>query len=338
MSPERELLAPGEIAVRLPSEIDEGFLDLMKDASRRDALKWIGAASTLVAASCTRNPEAESESTKMSEITSLRMPTVYLPHGGGPWPFMPRGAFGSATTYDKMSEYLRNLSSALPLEPKALLVVSAHWEESVVTIQTSENPPLLFDYSGFPPETYQVKWPAPGSTTVAARVRALLGDAGIESAEDSSRGFDHGTFVPLSLTYPNPTIPTLQLSLKKGLDPSEHLRIGQALAPLRDEGIFIVGSGMSYHNMSGFFGRVPSSGEDSRVFHDWLKSTVLSDAQAREEALASWSKAPSARACHPREEHLLPLMVVAGAAGESRATVPFEDFLMGVHVLAAHFA
>jgi aromatic ring-opening dioxygenase catalytic subunit (LigB family) len=251
---------------------------------------------------------------------------------------MRRGAFGPEDTYDKMSEYLRKLPSLLPAEPKAVLVVSAHWEEEVVTVQSAASPPLLFDYSGFPKETYEVTWPAPGAPSVAARIKDLLAASAIEIVEDEQRGYDHGTFVPLSLTYPEPSIPTLQLSLRKGLDPEEHLRVGRALSPLRDEGVFIVGSGMSYHNMGGFFGRVPSIGSDSASFQDWLRTTVTAEVHMRNDRLARWYDAPYARACHPRQEHLLPLMVVAGSAGEGVGEVPYEDVLMGAHVLAAHFS
>jgi aromatic ring-opening dioxygenase catalytic subunit (LigB family) len=312
--------------------------DRMKDASRRDALKAFGAASAPGLFSCDREKRGKTREMTTAEIRTVRMPAVFLPHGGGPWPFMRRGAFGAENTYDKMSEYLRALPSVLLEEPKAVLVISAHWEEAVVSVQSSASPPLLYDYSGFPPETYQVTWPAPGAPKLASRVRTLLGAAGFESAEDTQRGYDHGTFVPLSLSYPEPKIPTLQLSLKKGLDPEEHLRMGMALSPLRNEGVFIVGSGMSYHNMGGFFGRVPSMNADSASFQEWLRSTITSEVEARNEGLVRWHQAPCARACHPREEHLLPLMVVAGTAVEGAGVVPYEDVLMGAHVLAAHFA
>src|SRR5690606_15330538 len=120
------------------------------------------------------------------------------------------------------------------------------------TVTTAERPPMLYDYSGFPPESYRVTWPARGNPALANRVRGLLEKAGSKTAADAKRGYDHGTFVPLKLTYPDAEIPTVQLSLKTGLDPAEHLAMGRALAPLRDEGVFIVGSGMSFHNMRAF--------------------------------------------------------------------------------------
>src|SRR6185312_5881009 len=163
----------------------------------------------------------------------------------------------------------------------------------------------------FPPESYEITWPAPGEPALAQRVRSLLAAAGFESAENAERGFDHGTFVPLKLAYPNADVPTVQLSLKKGLDPKEHLAMGRALQPLRDEGVFIVGSGMTFHNLRAFGD--PRSRPVSEAFDAWLREAATLPARERDERLAHWASAPAARLAHPREEHLLPLMVIAGA-------------------------
>jgi len=216
------------------------------------------------------------------------------------------------------------------------LVVSAHWEESVPTVMSASKPPMLYDYYGFPPESYRITWPAPGSPQLAARVREALGAAGIATAEDTQRGFDHGAFVPLKLMYPAAEIPTVQLSLKTGLDPREHIAIGKALAPLRDQGVFIVGSGMSFHNMRAF--RDGSRSPDAALFDDWLKVAVTQGASERNALLADWAKAPGARYSHPREEHLLPLMVMAGAAGEDRGQHAFSGTSFGLPISAFHFA
>jgi aromatic ring-opening dioxygenase catalytic subunit (LigB family) len=211
----------------------------------------------------------------------------------------------------------------------------AHWETTEPTVTTSPAPPLLFDYHGFPPHTYQLTWPAPGSPEVAARVRSLLGAAGIASHEDASRGFDHGVFVPLKVAFPDADIPTVQLSLRRDLDPAEHLAIGRALAPLRDEGVLIVGSGMSYHNMRGFMSGTGRA--DSERFDAWVAGLIRLSPEDRERALLAWKDAPSARASHPREEHLLPLMVAAGAAGGDAAEHSFRDDPMNVWVSALRF-
>ncbi len=265
---------------------------------------------------------------------SRRLPVVYLPHGGGPWPFVELG-FGPAGMWDSLRSYLEALPALLPEPPRAILSVSAHWEEAVPTVQSGASPELLFDYYGFPPEAYTLTWPAPGAPAVAARIRELLAAAGLPSAEDRSRGFDHGTFVPLKVAWPGAEVPTLQLSLIRGLDPAAHLALGRALAPLRDEGVLILGSGMSFHNMRAFGAR--GALEVSERFDRWMGSACGKPAAERDRELTAWSRAPEARNCHPREEHLLPLMVVAGAAGEDVGSVPYSDVLMGVRVSAVHF-
>ncbi|APR79783.1 Hypothetical protein A7982_05130 [Minicystis rosea] len=277
--------------------------------------------------------EADPQGARRAPAGGARMPVVFLPHGGGPWPFVDLGM--NQAELDDLAGYLRSIRGVPQTPPKALLVVSAHWEEAVPTVMTSERPPMLYDYYGFPPASYEITWPAPGDPKLAARVRDLLGAAGFSTASDAQRGFDHGTFVPLKLTYPEATIPTVQLSLKRGLDPAEHLAMGRALAPLRDEGVLIVGSGMTYHNMRGFRG--PQGRPVSEAFDAWLRETTTADPDTRDRGLAAWERAPSARLAHPREEHLLPLMVIAGAAGADRGTTAYSGSVLGVRVSAYHF-
>lgn len=264
-----------------------------------------------------------------------RMPAIYLPHGGGPWPFVDLGAFVKAEEVRSLAEYLRGLVASLPERPRAMVVVSAHWEARVPTVMTSPRPPILYDYYGFPPESYAITWPAPGHPELAARVRTLLDAAGIPSAEDAARGFDHGTFIPLKLSFPDADVPTIQLSLQEGLDPARHVAIGRALAPLRDEGVLLVGSGMSYHNMRGF--NHAQGLADSEVFDAWLQRAASSEPGERDAALTGWTSAPAARRVHPREEHLLPLMVMAGAAGADRGRVTYSDRFGGVRITAVQF-
>jgi aromatic ring-opening dioxygenase catalytic subunit (LigB family) len=262
-----------------------------------------------------------------------RMPAVYIPHGGGPWPFVDVG-FGSRGELDALAAYLRGVRAAPPRPPRALLVVSAHWEEPVPTVMSGAAPPMLYDYYGFPPASYELTWPAPGDPALAARVRALLGAAGFATAENPTRGYDHGTFVPLKLAYPDAEVPTVQLSLKRGLDPEEHLAMGRALAPLRDEGVFVVGSGMTYHNLRAFG---PQAGPVSRAFDAWLQEAATQERPERDRRLARWATAPSARQAHPREEHLIPLMVIAGAAGEDRGRVAYDGTLVGLRLSGYQF-
>jgi aromatic ring-opening dioxygenase catalytic subunit (LigB family) len=304
-----------------------------KGITRRDGiLAALGATASLVPG-CTPQDSSAREGSPMTTNSSSRFPVVYLPHGGGPWPFVEM-RLGSQAERDEMASYLRALGTVLPAQPRAVLVISAHWEESKPTVMTNPSPPLFFDYYGFPEAAYQLTWPAPGAPELAKRVRGLLDAAGIESGEDAARGFDHGTFVPLKLTYPAADVPTLQLSLKAGLDPKEHLAIGRALAPLRDEGVFIVGSGMSYHNMRGFGANGRPASE---AFDAWLGTTIAADPQARDEGLTSWAAAPAARDSHPREEHLLPLMVIAGAAGADIGKHTFSGSFAGVRCSGYQF-
>ncbi|RMG13060.1 MAG: dioxygenase [Deltaproteobacteria bacterium] len=245
--------------------------------------------------------------------------------------------WGPRDTWERLRAFLEATGRRFA-HARALLVVSAHWEAPVVTVQSSPRPPLLYDYYGFPPHTYALRWPAPGAPELARRARMLLRAAGIESAEDPERGFDHGVFVPLKVAFPDAHLPTFQVSLVEGLDPALHLRIGEALAPLRDEGVLIVGSGMSFHNL-GLFGRSadPAVDEASRAFDAWLEAVCTGDPDERAAALEHWETAPYARLCHPREEHLLPLLVAAGAATGELGRHLFRDKVMGSWISAFEF-
>jgi aromatic ring-opening dioxygenase catalytic subunit (LigB family) len=262
----------------------------------------------------------------------MRQPTLFIPHGAGPCFFM-EWSRGPADAWDKTAAWLKGLVADLPERPTAILVVSGHWEEPVFTVGSAAKPPMLFDYYGFPEHTYQLTFDAPGAPALAARVRDLLGQAGFETGEDSQRGYDHGVFVPMKLVTPEADIPVLQLSLEAGLSPERHLAAGRALAPLRDEGVLIVGSGMSWHNMRGFS---PAFTGKSRAFDAWLADAVA-DPASRNQALAQWGAAPFAREAHPREEHFAPLFIAAGAAqGEPGRTV-FHDEVMDVALSGFEF-
>lgn len=266
-------------------------------------------------------------------MAQTRQPVVFVPHGGGPWPFVDLGM--PADELAALAGYLRSVAEGPTERPRALLVISAHWEALVPTVMTSTHPPMLYDYYGFPPEAYTVTWPAPGAPDVAARTRALLDAAGFQSGIDAERGFDHGTFVPLSLTYPSAEIPALQLSLVRGLNPVTHLALGRALQPLRDEGVFIIGSGLSFHNLRAFFGG--GAAHEAQQFDAWLRDTMQQEPPVREARLTQWAEAPSARVCHPREEHLMPLLVAAGAAGDDACTLAYNGTLGGHRNSAFHF-
>jgi aromatic ring-opening dioxygenase catalytic subunit (LigB family) len=248
------------------------------------------------------------------------------------------GLFGPPENWATLADWLGKIGQRLP-GPRAVLVITAHWEAVRPTVSSAAQPGMLYDYQGFPPETYRLSYPAPGSPTVARRVRDLLGDAGIVSDDNPQRGFDHGTFVPLMLIYPAANVPVVQLSLQRNLDPGIHLAIGRALQPLRKEGVLILGSGMSVHNMPGF--RAPNAEHEKNAadFDRWLTDAVTdSDPQRRNEQLASWQSAPGGIASHqPTAEHLAPLFVVAGAAGADLGRRSYHEQLMGLAISGFEF-
>ena len=266
--------------------------------------------------------------------TSNRQPAIFLPHGGGPCFFMD-WTWGPADTWHKTQRFLEGLAATLPTTPRALLVVSGHWEEPAFTASSAAQPRLIFDYSGFPEHTYQLTWPAPGEPELAGRVAGLLGKAGLPSALSANRGFDHGVFVPLKVAFPEAQVPVVTLSLAASLDPALHLAAGRALAPLRDEGVLIVASGMSFHNLRGYFR--PETPERAHAFDEWLTKAVESPSSDRDKLLRDWRNAPFATYAHPREEHLIPLLVAAGAGGEAPGRRIFSDEPMGAAISAYRF-
>ncbi|MBB3228548.1 aromatic ring-opening dioxygenase catalytic subunit (LigB family) [Luteibacter sp. Sphag1AF] len=265
-------------------------------------------------------------------MTTLRQPVFFISHGGGPWPWVD----GMKDIFAQTARELAALPAQLPARPRAALVITGHWEEREFTVSTARHPGMEYDYSGFPAHTYQLKYSAPGSPELAARVTELLASHGITAGQDPRRGFDHGTFVPLWLMYPEADVPVVMLSMKSGYDPEEHLRVGAMLAPLRDEGVLIIGSGLTYHNMRGF-GRDESTSV-AQAFEDYLNRAIEQpDASVRNRMLVHWEDAPAARLAHPREDHLVPLMVVAGAAGQDVGRRVFVDHAMKVAMASYEF-
>jgi aromatic ring-opening dioxygenase catalytic subunit (LigB family) len=237
---------------------------------------------------------------------------LFLSHGGGPMPLL--GDQG----HKEMVECLKDISVNIK-KPAAIIVISAHWEENVASITSGASPSLIYDYYGFPKESYAIKYPCSGEPLLASQILQLLENLGITSKLDEQRGFDHGLFVPLTIMYPDADIPCVQLSLLNNLDPAEHIKIGQALQTLDYDNLLVIGSGFSFHNMKAFF--APDTSESTAMnesFENWLLTTCSSseiDEEQRAQRLIQWTDAPAARFCHPREEHLLPLLVCYGIAG-----------------------
>lgn len=249
-----------------------------------------------------------------------------MSHGGGPMPLLG--------TNPELSKFLRGYQATVTVPIKAIVIISAHWEEAVPSVTSAAEPPLLFDYGGFPPETYRYKYAAPGDPSLARRIAALVDDAGLGPAVlRSDRGWDHGVFVPLMLAFPEAATPVVAVSLVRGGSPSVHWQLGRALRPLRDESVLLIGSGSSFHNMRGFSGQSGGVKEASAAFDAYVTAACSADATSRETRLVGWEQAPHARDCHPPggEEHLTPLFVVAGAAydEERGARVYGEDNMMG---------
>jgi aromatic ring-opening dioxygenase catalytic subunit (LigB family) len=248
-------------------------------------------------------------------------PSLYIPHGGGPCFFMddPGG------TWTGMGEFLAALPASLPERPRAILIVSGHWETQGFALTGSARPPLVYDYYGFPPHTYQLRYEVPGAPDLAARAAALLQAAGFPAGLDPARGLDHGVFVPLKVVFPEADVPVVELSLDRSLDARMHLAAGRALAPLRAEGVLLIGAGMSFHNLRALGD--PRMTGPSQQFDAWLDHAACSPGEQRTALLARWQEAPSARLAHPRHEHLLPLMVAAGASDRPGRRIYSEQVL-----------
>ncbi len=262
----------------------------------------------------------------------MRQPTYFISHGGGPWPWL-QGPF--RRQFDRLEQSLGETAREIG-KPRAVLVITGHWEEDRFTVQSAKAPGMIYDYAGFPDYTYQITYPAPGSPAVAGRVHELLTTAGIEAAMDPSRGYDHGTFTPLYVMYPDADVPIVQLSITRRYEPEQHLAAGRALRSLRDEGVVILGSGLSWHNLR-LMG--PAAQLPSAQFDAWLAETLASTPAERTTRLRNWAAAPSARLAHPREDHFVPLMVALGAAEEEPAYRVYHEtgFMGGVSASSYRF-
>jgi len=268
-----------------------------------------------------------------STNTLARQPAVFVSHGGGPcfWMDFPP-PFGPGA-FDTLRDHLAGLVATLPQRPKAVVVVTSHWEESVATVSTAAAPAMLFDYYGFPKHTYALNYPAPGSPEVAGRVVELLNEAGIPNQANAQRGFDHGVFVPMLIVDAQAQLPLVMLSIRQDFDPAKHIALGRALAPLRDENVLILGSGNTWHGPGG-----PAAARASDVFEAWvLEAVTQPDASLRNASLLTWAKAPHARDAHRRDDHFMPLLVVAGAGADDPGRRSFLDKIGGLSTSCYRF-
>ena len=257
---------------------------------------------------------------------------LFIPHGGGPLPIL------GDLRHKEIIKFLKNIKLRIN-KPSSIIIISAHWEEDEVNITSGEKPSLIYDYYGFPEKSYKITYPAPGNSKLANKINNLLKAKDINSKLNPERGFDHGVFIPLKIMYPDASITCVQISLLKNLDPTKHIEMGKALSSLMDENILILGSGMSFHNLNILLSGSESTDSDNvknKEFDDWLVNVCAGDKLKnveREKALIEWIKAPSARFCHPREEHLIPLHVCYGIKNK-KADLVFNDNVIGKKVSA----
>ncbi|CAB9494110.1 DODA-type extradiol aromatic ring-opening family dioxygenase [Alteromonas macleodii] len=267
------------------------------------------------------------------EITTplpVQISTAYISHGGGPLPLLEMQTNGEANSpqyHEEMIGALKMLSADLP-RPDVIIVISAHWEETEVSVTTHSEPSLVYDYYGFSQEAYSLKYPAKGEVSLATLLLKRLTEQGIAVREDRARGFDHGMFIPLSIMYPNADVPCIQVSITSCLNTEKHVLLGEAIRKAVERGIrpvnsdatdqvniLVLGSGSSFHNMHGFFDSSDDAMRKATRFNNWLQTTMQTSAYSENERktrLVEWYSAPDARYAHPREEHLLPLHVCYG--------------------------
>lgn len=258
------------------------------------------------------------------------MPTFFISHGGGPWPWIAQWQ----SNYAPLKKSLQQIVADLPAAPKAIVVVTAHWVADTFKISSAAQPSMIYDYYGFPAHTYQIDYPARGESLLARQMIEMLQGEGVTVHDDPERGFDHGSFVPLSVMFPQADIPVVQCSIRSDYDIQAHYQLGQSLQALREQGVLIIGSGLTYHNLRHFDEKGKTS---SYEFEQWLFKVLQQKASVRHGALKHWEEAPYARQAHPQEDHLLPLWVALGAAHNGQVSrVSYQNNLMGSITAASY--
>lgn len=265
-----------------------------------------------------------------------RLPTYFLSHGGGPWPWLPE----RHTVYKELESSLLRVRREIGDRPRALLMVSGHWEETDgFAVMSSDRPPMLYDYRGFPEHTYSVEYNAPGAPELAEEIGGLLASKSHRVRLDGERGYDHGVYTIAVCMYPEADVPILQVSIRSDYDVQTHLQLGRDLAALRQQGVVIIGSGLSYHNLRNLRNQELAR-TDSAAFDAWLHETLTGPDPARRITdILNWEQAPGARKAHPEEDHLIPLMVALGAAENEPATRIYhqDDFFGATSVSSYRF-
>ena len=265
----------------------------------------------------------------MDSTIIVKQPVLFISHGGGPCFFMDSEELGRSSfaqmagLSSKPAKFLSSIPTLLPEVPKAILVISAHWEASEFTVSfQNSGSSLIYDYSGFPKHTYApyLTYPAETDLNLAERVYNLIKESNIQVRKEMDRGFDHGVFIPLKVAFPEANIPIVQLSVKSNFDFQEHINLGKSLSALRSEGVLIIGSGFMTHNGSGeAFGKPAKyTVEFTEWIHEKLHSlSVQTKTQVVDDFVNIQKLQPNVKRCHPRLEHLIPLYVSLGAVLDS---------------------
>ncbi len=238
-----------------------------------------------------------------------RQPAIFVSHGSPTLPLERSAAV----------DFLRQLGPMLG-RPEAILMVSAHWDTDRPAVSTAEKPETIYDFYGFPPELYRLRYPAPGAPRLAERAAALLEAGGLRTDFDPARGLDHGAWTPLFHMYPKADIPVTQLSIQWQQGPAHHVRLGEALRPLRDEGVLIFASGGATHNLRELSRQRgnPVAQPWTVEFNEWLADAL--SARRMDDLVAYRERAPHAVRNHPTDDHLIPLFVALGAGDPGGAT------------------
>lgn len=257
-------------------------------------------------------------------------PSFFLTHGAGPSFFMDGEKYKWCKGLDKNSKAARFFQSFVETvnleKPSAILVVSAHWEEKICTIQTNSKPELYYDYGGFPPETYKLTWEAKGSPDIAKQAIALLESNGIKCQENDERGYDHGVFVPLKQIFPKAEIPVFQVSLLRSMNIADNMRIGEALEPLRKNGVLIIGSGSATHAGIGD----NKTAEWAQQFQKWIHDVITNPnytPEKRKSLFLDCNSLKFMQKAHPRIEHFLPIAMACAASGYKAGKILHSEFV-----------
>lgn len=264
-------------------------------------------------------------------------PVIALSHGGGPLPLL--GDPGHASINRSLQQRIPKLLNLddPKKRPRAIILVTAHWSTATPTITNSDSPELIYDYYGFPPEAYEIKYPAKGDSVIAKQVSDAIKKEGLDGVKLENRGWDHGVFVPLKMSIPSANIPIIQVSVLKSEDPTQHLKLGRALQSFREDNIAIIGSGFaSFHNLPAMMSMrnplSPQRTELQRMGKEWnddLNEVMGRDLEGRWKGLEGWRKLKNADVMHPPRggEHFMPLIVCAGAGGEDETRKYVDEYL-----------